>query len=342
MSGGSGTRLWPASTDERPKQFHALSSSDTMIQDTALRVRADGYLSPLVIANHRHGKEVAKQLAGVCMEPAEVILEPFGRNTASVAVIAAAWAERNAPGALVLIMPADHVIADAEGFRAAVAHAARMAQDHIVTFGIQPEGPDTGYGYIQSGQELYDGVFEVRGFVEKPKREVAEGYLAEGGYSWNAGIFLSNPTLLLSEARRLCPAVVGAATAALNGSKFIDGGTLLDADAFQTTPSESIDIAVMEKTDKAAVMPISVGWADIGSWRELWRHLAEHDTANHTRGDVMALDTTGSLLWSDGPSVSVIGMEDVIVVATGHHVLVLPKAKAQDVKKIVERRNAKA
>ncbi len=341
MSGGSGTRLWPASTDERPKQFHALGSSATMMQDTAARVKAEGYLDPLIIGNHRHGVEVNEQLSAIGISPAEVILEPFGRNTAAVGVVAAAWAERNAPGALVLLMPADHVVANAEGFRAAVGRAAPAAQNHIVTFGIQPEGPETGYGYIQSGEGLYDGAFAVRRFVEKPQRSVAEGYLAGGGYSWNAGIFLYSPALFLAEARRLCPAVVAAAISALDQARPIDGGTLLDPEAFAATPSEPIDVAVMEKTDKAAVVPISVGWADIGSWSELWRHGAEHATANHTRGDTMTVDTTGSLLWSDGPSISVIGMVDIIVVATGDHVLVLPKDRAQEVKTIVERRKAK-
>jgi mannose-1-phosphate guanylyltransferase/mannose-6-phosphate isomerase len=341
MSGGSGTRLWPASTEERPKQFHALGSSSTMMQETAGRVRAEGFLAPLIIGNHRHGAQVAEQLEAIGVQALDVILEPFGRNTASVGVIAAAWAQRHAPGALVLLMPADHIIADAEGFRAAVAHAAMAAEDNIVTFGIEPAGPETGYGYIQSGETIYDGVFNVWRFVEKPDRARAEAYLAEGGYSWNAGIFLYDPALFLAEAREHCPEVVRVSLAALDACKSIDGGKLLDPDLFATCPSEAIDTAVMEKTARAAVMPLSVGWADIGSWSELWRHGAEHDQANYTRGETMALDTSGSLLWSDGPSISVIGMQDVLVVATGGHVLVLPKDRAQDVKKIVEQWKAR-
>jgi mannose-1-phosphate guanylyltransferase/mannose-6-phosphate isomerase len=307
-----------------------------MLQDTAERVHADGFLAPLVIGNHRHGAEVIAQLAEIGLAPAAVLLEPFGRNTASVGVVAAEWAKRHAPGALVLLMPADHVITDAEGFRAAVAHAAEAATDRIVTFGITPAGPETGYGYIQSGEALYDGVFTVRRFVEKPERAVAEGYLAEGGYSWNAGIFLYHPALFLAEASRLCPDVVRFATAALDAATDTGSGWLLDADTFATCPSEPIDIAVMEKTDKAAVMPCDVGWADIGSWSELWRHGARDEADNHTRGDAVVLDSEGSLLWSDGPSISVVGVSDLIVVATAGHVLVLPKDRAQDVKKIVE------
>ncbi len=342
MSGGSGTRLWPASTEARPKQFHALGSTDTMLQDTASRVRAEGFLAPVIIGNHRHGSEIVEQLREVGIEPQDVILEPFGRNTASVGVIAAAWAERHAPGALVLLMPADHVIRDAEGFRTAIVHAAEAAQSRIVTFGIEPTGPETGYGYIQSGDLLYNGVSAVQRFVEKPTRAVAEAYLSHGGYSWNAGIFLYSPSLFLSEARRLCPDLVDRATAALDGAKTIDTGKLLDPDIFASCPSQPIDIAVMEKTDKAAVMPISVGWADIGSWSELWRHGAEHGEANHSRGEVVSIDTVGSLLWSDGPTISVIGLTDIIVVATAEHVLVLPKHRAQDVKAVVEQWKTKS
>jgi mannose-1-phosphate guanylyltransferase/mannose-6-phosphate isomerase len=337
MSGGSGTRLWPVSTDERPKQFHALGSRATMLQDTADRVKAEGFLAPLVIGNHRHGRQAIDQLSAVGAPPAAVLLEPFGRNTASVAVIAAEWARRNAPGALVLLTPADHVIGDAAGFRAAVSHAAGAAADHIVTFGITPAGPETGYGYIQSGEALYEGVFRVRRFVEKPGREVAEAYLAEGGYCWNAGIFLYDPAVFLTEAERLCPKVVTASIAALDAAADTGAGWLLDAERFAECPSEPIDIAVMEKTDRAAVSPCDVGWADIGSWSELWRHGERDAAGNHARGEVVMLESEGSLLWSDGPSISVVGIADLIVVATDGHVLVLPKGRAQDVKKIVER-----
>jgi len=341
MSGGSGTRLWPASTDERPKQFHALASSATMLQETVQRVSFEGFLAPLIICNHRHGAEVFTQLEAVGIKPADVILEPFGRNTAAVGVIAAGWAQKNAPGALVLLMPADHVIADGSGFRDIVSLAGRAAKDYIVTFGIEPTGPETGYGYIQAGEALFDGAFKVRRFVEKPARSVAEGYLAEGGYSWNAGIFLYDPDLFLAEADRLCPEILASALAALKGANEIDTGRLLDPEAFKGVPSEAIDVAVMEKTDRAAVVPCSVGWADIGSWSELWRHAARQPKDNYTRGDTVLLESTGSLIWSDGPSISVIGLSDIVVIATAEHVLVLPKNRAQDVKAVVEHRKAK-
>ena len=312
-----------------------------MLQDAAQRVHADEFLAPLVIGNHRHGAQLVEQLAEVGMAAAAILLEPFGRNTASVGVIAAEWAKRYAPDALVLLIPADHVIADAPGFRTALAHAAPAAKARIVTFGVTPAGPETGYGYIKSGEALYDGVFTVRNFVEKPQREVAKGYLAEGGYSWNAGIFLYDPSLFLAEADRLCPEVFKAATAALDAAVDIGHGWLLDADAFARCPSQPIDIAVMEKTDKAAVMPCNVGWADIGSWNELWRHGARDAAGNHARGETVVLDSRGSLLWSNGPSISVVGVSDLIVVATADHVLVLPKDRAQDVKKIVDQWKAR-
>ena len=314
-----------------------MGSDATMLQDTAERARAEGFLAPLVICNHRHGAQVIEQLAEMGLASATVLLEPFARNTAPVSVVAAEWAKRNAPGALVLLMPADHLMANAGGFREAVAHAARATKERIVTFGITPSGPETGYGYIQSGEPLYEGVFSVRRFVEKPEREVAETYLANGGYTWNAGIFLYHPAPFLGEANRLCRGLVEAATAALDTATDTGSGWLLGAAAFADCSAESIDVAVMEKTDKAAVMPCDVGWADIGSWSELWRHGARDEAGNHARGETVVLDSHGSLLWSDGPAISVVGVSDLIVVATAGHVLVLPKDRAQDVKKIVER-----
>ncbi len=312
-----------------------------MIQDTAARVRAGDFLDPLIIGSGRHGVQIQAQMAQIGVSPAGVILEPFGRNTAAVGVMAAAWAASHAPDALVLLMPADHIISDQEGFRDAVSSAARTAKDYVVTFGIEPTGPETGYGYIQSGEPIDERTHHVRRFVEKPERTVAEAYLSEGGYTWNAGIFLFNPPVLLAEAESLCPQVVESVQTALERAITTDVGLLLDAESFARCPSEAIDTAIMEKTDRGAVMPISVGWADIGSWSELWRFGAAHDRANHTRGGVAVFDTVGSLLWSDGPAISVMGLSDIVVIAAENHVLVLPKSRAQDVKKIVEHWKAK-
>lgn len=341
MSGGAGTRLWPTSTEAQPKQFHALGADTAMLQETVLRVKSAQFLDPLIVCNVRHGSLVQDQLRAVGVHPADVIMEPFGRNTCAVAVVAAEWAARHAPGAAVLLMPADHVIRDAEQFREKVLAAMVAVQDNIVTFGITPTGPETGYGYIQSGEALGAGVHRISRFVEKPAREAAEGYLAEGGYSWNAGLFLFRPELLLREAQRYCPDVVQASAAALEKAARDASGLILDSEAFAACPSTPIDVAIMEKTSHAAVSPLDVGWADIGSWSELWRFSEQDADGNVRRGDTAQLDTTGSLLWSHGPSISVIGLDDIIVVATADHVLVLPKDRAQDVKKIVESRKGK-
>jgi mannose-1-phosphate guanylyltransferase/mannose-6-phosphate isomerase len=310
-----------------------------MIQDTALRFgdheRID-FLPPLIICNLKHGQLALEQLQALKVPPAAIILEPFGRNTAAVAAIAAEWAAEHAPEALVLLLPADHVVTDGEGFRSAIEHAARAARDHIVTFGIAPNGPETGYGYIQAGGGLYDGAFAVARFVEKPDRATAEAYLNEGGYSWNAGIFLYDSEVFLGEARTFCPKVVEFGSAALRSAARDGPFITLDAEHFAACPSEPIDTAVMEKTDKAAVVPCDIGWADVGSWSELWRQGPFDERGNVSKGDVLMTETTGSLIWSDGPSVSTIGLSDLIVIATADHVLVLPKDRAQDVKAIVE------
>ncbi len=309
-----------------------------MLQETALRVRSAGFLDPLVICNARHGALVHAQLGEVGIRPAEVIMEPFGRNTSAVAVVAAEWAAQHAPGAAVLLMPADHVIRDGATFRNAVLAAMAVVEENIVTFGITPTGPETGYGYIQAGDFISANIQRISRFVEKPERSVAESYLAEGGYSWNAGLFLYTPALLLQEARRYCPDVVDGSLAALAAAARDASGLILDSEAFARCPSVPIDVAVMEKTSHAAVAPLDVGWVDIGSWSELWRHSEPDDLGNVRRGDTTQMDATGSLLWSDGPSISVIGLDDIIVIATADHVLVLPKDRAQDVKKIVELR----
>ena len=339
MSGGSGTRLWPLSTEDRPKQFHALASELSMIQDTAMRFTGEealAFLPPLVICNERHGELAKRQLNAMGIEPTAVILEPFGRNTACVAVMAAQWAADHTPDALVLLLPADHVIGDAEGFRSAITTAAAVAKDNIVTFGIEPQGPETGYGYIQRAGSLHDGVFRVARFVEKPDRATAERYLDEGGYYWNAGIFLYSPGIVLAETEKHCPEIKHAAIAALNAASRNDPYISLGETLFAACPSAPVDVAVMEKTDRAAVVPCDIGWADVGSWSELWRQGPLDLNANFSKGDVLLLETEGSLVWSDGPKVSVIGVADLVVIATADHVMVLPKDRAQDVKKIVD------
>ncbi len=339
LSGGAGTRLWPLSHQGAPKQFHALASANTMLQETALRTLPGediAFNAPVVICAQAHAETIRCQLSAVGLAASRIVLEPFGRNTAAAALIAAAVVDQIAPDSLVLLLPADHVVTDPAAFRAAIARAAATAASRIVTFGIQPDGPETGYGYIQAGEALSEGVFKVNRFAEKPSRDVASQYLAEGGYSWNAGIFLFAPRVMLSEMARHAPAIAQAAERSLPRNANADGVLLLDAEIFAACPSQPVDIAVMEKTDLAAVAPCDMGWADVGSWSELHR-LGPHDAdGNLTHGRAVAIDSRNTLVWSEGPPIAVIGMSDVIIVSTPQGLIVAPLDRAQDVKLAVE------
>ncbi|MEQ8178425.1 MAG: mannose-1-phosphate guanylyltransferase/mannose-6-phosphate isomerase [Amphiplicatus sp.] len=330
MSGGAGTRLWPMSRKARPKQFLALTGEKSLFQETALRVAGGSFAPPLVIGGEGHAGVIAEQLAALGIVPRAIVTEPCPRNTAAVAAVAAAWTNDNEPGAPVLLLPADHHIADAAGFRAAVAQGADAALGgSIVTFGIKPTEAHTGYGYVERGDALGPSVYAVKAFREKPDAATAQAYLAGGAHYWNAGIFLFSPRAMLDELGAYAPAIRDAASKALAQAKR-DGARLdLDPAAFSECPSDSIDYAVMEKTSRAAVVgPVDVGWNDIGSWSSI--ETAEGDQK------VFAIDSEGCLVKTDGPFVGVIGMDDMIVVATGDAVLVAPKSRAQDVKKIVE------
>jgi mannose-1-phosphate guanylyltransferase/mannose-6-phosphate isomerase len=343
MSGGAGTRLWPLSRDTQPKQFLPLAGDDTMIQATALRFAAGApgvaFLPPIVIANAAHHDLVMSQLASVGIVPAAVILEPMGRNTAATALLAADAAALLDPEALVLLTPADHRVRDPGAFRAAVARAAPFARERICTFGIVPDGPETGYGYIQRGAPLGDGVFAIRRFKEKPQAPEAAAMLVEGGFDWNAGIFLFAPALLVREFGHA--ADIRDTVRACSASAVTDhaAGCLtirLDPQGFAAVPSRPIDIAIMEKTAHAAVVPCDIGWTDVGSWASIWQ-LSPHDKdGNHVAGAVSQTDNTGALLISDGIPLLVSGVEDVVVIATRAGVLVLPRSRAQDVRALLE------
>jgi mannose-1-phosphate guanylyltransferase/mannose-6-phosphate isomerase len=339
ISGGSGTRLWPLSSEGAPKQFHGLGGRLTMIQETARRFGGDGdptFEAPVIICNRRHRELVRRQLSEIGVEPSALVLEPSGRNTAAAAVLAARLVLEIRPGALALLAPADHVIADERAFRSAIARAAQ-ADDWILTFGVRPTGPETGYGYIQRGEAVGDGVFKVARFVEKPLREAAYDYVRAGDYYWNAGIFLFDPALMLSEVAAHRPDILAAVDAAW-AQREVQGDDSIELPEalFNDAPTESIDIAVMEKTRRAAVAPFDAGWADLGSWSEVWR-LSEKDAAGNVLvGEALALDSCGALVWSEGVLVATIGVQDMIVVATREATLVAPRSRAQDVKMIVE------
>jgi mannose-1-phosphate guanylyltransferase/mannose-6-phosphate isomerase len=340
MAGGAGERLWPVSTDAHPKQFRALVDAQgaTLFQSALERMRGlhgdVEFGTPIVVCNVRHGALALEQARAMGIEPAAIVLEPIGRNTAAVAVIAAALATEISPGALVLLAPADHLIENVAAFHEAAARAAPVARARIVTFGITPTRAETGYGYIESGEALAPGVHAIRRFHEKPDAQQAARYLASGAYSWNAGMFLYDPDVLLSEFAKTAPGIRDKALAALQAATR-DGGAISPSHAlFAAIPAEPVDKALMEKTALGAVAPCDVGWADLGSWAEVWR-LSSHDAhGNHVAGEAVLIDAARNLIRSDGKLVAVAGISDLIVVVEGDVVLIVPRERAQDVKKL--------
>ena len=344
LSGGSGSRLWPLSREEYPKQLQALTSEKTLLQETALRLGAGntGYTvaPPIVVCNEAHRFIVAEQLRAAGIEPKAVVIEPQGRNTAPAACVAALLLE-DEPDALMLIMPSDHSVRDPDAFRAAVGRAAIIAAaGKLVTFGIHPSGPSTAYGYIKRGAAMGDGAFAVERFVEKPDAAKAAAFLKEGGYAWNGGIFLSSVRTYLAELAKGEPGIAPACRAAMAAGKSDLFFFRLDAAAFAKVPSQSIDYGVMERTDKAAVVPVDMGWSDVGSWSALHEESANDETGNTFIGDVLAIDTAGSYVRSEKQLTAVVGLKDAVVVVTSDAVLVADKAHDQKVKQIVERLKA--
>lgn len=343
LSGGSGTRLWPLSRRLHPKQLLPLTGAATMLQQTVQRIDGlPGQAAPLVVCNVDHATLVETQLQAVERPAQAIVLEPVGRNTApAVAVAALLVLEGAGEGVdpLLLVLPADHVVLDPAGFCAAVGQGLPHAQaGKLVTFGIVPDSPHTGYGYIRA--ETPGQVSAVRRFVEKPDRATAEGYLAEGGYYWNSGMFLMSARTYLAELRAQRPAMVEACERALAGRHQADTWVHLDADAFGACPSDSIDYAVMEKTTRAMVVPLDVGWSDVGSWAAVHEALEHDGDGNSGLGDVLAVDCKGSHLQARHRLLAAVGVRDLVVVETEDAVLVVPKDRSQDVKKVVERLEA--
>ena len=340
MCGGAGTRLWPLSTATRPKQLHALATELTLLQETALRgvgeTEGVRFTAPVIVCSAAHAGEIARQLKAVGVEPAALVVEPMPRSTAPVAAAAARLVSQKFPGALMLLLPADHVMPDPEGFRAVLAKAAPAAADHIVTLGVTPDAPETGFGYIKRGAPIGDGgVTKVERFVEKPDRATAEAYLRDGGYVWNAGIFLGSADLLVQELQAYAPDILRQTDKAIAAGRSEGAVLHLDPEAFGASPENSIDYAVMEKTAHAAVAPMTTAWTDVGGWEAL-HALGPHDDANNrTQGHVLAIDTSGSLIWSADRKVVVAGLKDVLVVENEGVLLVMPLAMtATDMKRV--------
>lgn len=336
LSGGSGTRLWPMSRPEKPKQLLSLTAEQTMLQLTAQRTAGDRFAKPIVVANAFHADLVEEQLAHVEANAQALVLEPMGRNTApaiALAAIAAGGGEDP-----ILVMPSDHVIGDIDAFHAAVEAALPMVREGwLVTFGITPDSPETGYGWIKVGEKLAEGVHRVDSFVEKPPRDKAEAMLASGDHAWNGGIFLFRADMFLGALSVHAPEMLVAAQQSMDKA-VRDGARIFpDADAFAASPSDSIDYAVMEKAARVAVVPVAMGWSDVGSWDAL-HAISECDAnGNVCRGEVVAIDTTNCLVQVEaGRRVALVGVEDLIVVVSGDDVLILPRGRSQEVKKIIE------
>jgi mannose-1-phosphate guanylyltransferase/mannose-6-phosphate isomerase len=336
LSGGSGTRLWPLSREAFPKQFLPLAGEASMLQDTWRRVRPLAGEPPIVVAGEDHRFMVAEQLREAGCEGARILLEPVARNTAPAIAVAALEAMAGGDDPLLLVLPSDHVVRDAEGFRRAVAEAATAAETgRLVTFGIVPTGAETGYGYIKAAAG--EGVRSVERFVEKPDAATAAAHVASGDYSWNSGMFLFRASVYLAELEASNPAMLAASREALAKARRDSDFIRLDKDAFAACPSDSIDYAVMEKTTRAAVLPLDVGWNDVGSWAALWQVAGQDDRGNALHGDVVAEDCRNSLAWGDGRLVALLGLDDVVVVDTADAVLVAHRDRVQDIKGIVSR-----
>lgn len=345
LCGGSGTRLWPMSRGGYPKQYLKLTGDKTLVQQTALRVdQMPDTANPIIVTNNEQRFLVAEQLRQVNVQPASIVLEPVGRNTAPAIAIAALLALRESPDALLLVLPSDHLIQDEKGFAAVVRDAADIASTgHLVTFGITPTLPHTGYGYIRRGRML-DGrksAFAVDAFVEKPDAKTAENFMAVGNYYWNSGMFMLKASAYLEELKRLQPEIASKAELSLSTAQRDQDFVRLDAEMFGQCPNISIDYAVMERTERAAVVEAAgLGWNDIGSWDALADVSEPDDHHNCLHGDVYTNDTKNCYIRAEHRMVAAIGVDDLVIVETADAVLVTRRGKTQDVKKVVEWLNA--
>jgi mannose-1-phosphate guanylyltransferase/mannose-6-phosphate isomerase len=335
LSGGSGTRLWPVSRTKAPKQFVPLIGEENLFTAT-LRSIADTkmYAPPFIVGNAEHKFLIHDALDAARVTAASVVLEPVGRNTAAAAIVAA-LAETDSD-ILHLVRPSDHIISDAKAWNAALARAVPAAESGLITlFGIEPDYAETGYGYIAPGKaSSFDGVAIIASFKEKPDAKTAETLIKDGAL-WNSGIFLYSPQALIEEARKLAPDLLKNIQQSLEKAQSDERGVTLDNAVYATLPSEPFDRVIMERTTQGAVVACSMGWNDVGSWEALWQTGSKNEHGNVTTGSVVTLDTENSYIRSEGPTVAVLGMQDVAVVATKDCVLVTPRARTQDVKPLV-------
>ena len=340
LSGGTGSRLWPLSREAFPKQLLPLTSERSLLQKTAERiVDQNMYERPIVVCNAEHRFVIAEQLRQVGIEPEAIVLEPIAKNTAPAVAVAAMMLSEREAEIQMLVLPSDHNIDEAAEFSSAVRTASfAAAEGALVTFGIKPSRAETGFGYIQRGKRFstQEGCFNVEAFVEKPDAATAKFYVEEGGYDWNSGMFLFTAQAYLAELEQYEPDIVSGCRSAVKAATRDLDFIRLAEEPFADIPSRSIDYAVMERTEHAAVVPADIGWSDVGSWDSLWMIGTKDAKGNVLSGDVVTRNVHNSYIRTEGPLVAVVGLDDIVVISTGDAVLVLPKDRAQDVKSLVD------
>lgn len=338
LAGGSGTRLWPLSRKSHPKQFLNLGSKLTLLQETLVRLQGLNVLSPILIANEEHRFLLAEQIRQIDIKNPKILLEPVGRNTAPAIALAALTAKIEGDDPIMLVLAADHHIANPKLFIDAIKTATVLAEKNkLVTFGIVPNKPETGYGYIKQGAPLYKNSYTVECFIEKPDLDTAKDYLDNNNYLWNSGMFMFKSSVYLQALKKHCPTILAACEDAIQGSKKDLDFIRVDVEAFTNCPSKSIDYAVMENTSSAAVVPLDAGWSDIGSWATLWETVTKDFQGNFCQGDTLLEDTYNSLVFSDSKLVATLGLDNIVIVETKDALLVANKERSQEVRKIVDR-----
>lgn len=343
LSGGVGSRLWPLSREHYPKQLLSLIGPRTLLQNTLLRLHGLEYSDPIVVCNEHHRFLIAEQLRHIKIAPKHIILEPIGRNTAPAAAVAAMAALADDLEALLLVLPADHLIAKPEVFQQAVLTGIPLAMaNQLVTFGIVPNSPETGYGYIKAAPTRNGGAHPVERFVEKPDLETATSYVAAGDYFWNSGMFLFKATQYLAELSKFAPDILGGCRQSMDNAIEDRDFLRLDESAFKCCPSNSIDYAVMEKTDNAVVIPLDAGWSDVGAWSSLWE-ISDHDEAGNVAiGDVLTEKVHDCYLRSEHRLIAALGVDNLVVVETADAILVAHKDHVQEVKQVFAQLKANA
>ena len=342
LAGGSGSRLWPKSRAALPKQFLSLTSSHTMLQDTITRLPTTDMNPPMLICNEDHRFLAAEQLRKINIKHSGIVLEPVGRNTAPAIAIAAMLATQHGDDPMLLVLAADHLISEHQAFAKAIKDAQSLAQeDKLVTFGIVPTEPHVGYGYIKAGTAINAVGFDVAEFVEKPDLDTAQGYLDGKQHFWNSGMFLFKASVYLQELKKYNAAIYDACASAIAHTEADLDFIRINKGAFEACPDDSIDYAVMEKTQSACMVPLDAGWSDVGSWSSLWEtHKNKDENGNACIGDVMLEGVNNSYINSEQRLISVIGLDDVVVVETKDAVLVANRNKVQDIKSIVNKLKA--